>query len=256
MCICCVVLAEWRHLPRLVSHAHVPLLQGMQLAIDLSEAYQLHSSFSASGGSALENGAAGGGGAQSLLSSTTTMMKQIIKPWRTRVPAVSDELAFWSELFTWRQLQYGSITQFLEGQLQQLQLQQAGETGAQAMGVGVPAQQPFGALSSLSLYFSAYSANAVVDIARAARRHGLPLTSLEILPRIHSISRVPVSACFQKLRQQIKAHWLLSTHSNKAPLYSVRTLPLVCLIILVLVLVLVSIGVRPDRKHKHQIVLE
>lgn len=221
--MCLSVIAEWRHLPRLVSHAHVPLLQGMQLAIDLSEAYQLHSSFAPGGGSALhENGGAAGGGGpgpQSLLANTT-MVKQIIKPWRTRVPAVSDDLAFWSELFTWRQLQYASITQYLEGQLQQMQ-QQVGESGAQGIGIGSPAHQPFNALSTLSLYFSAHSASAVVDVARAARRHGLPLTSLEILPRIHSISRVPVTACFQKLRQQIKAHWLLATHSNKSPLVSV-----------------------------------
>lgn len=91
-------MREWRRLPHIVSHIHLPLLQAAQQIMELQEACQIHQ-----------------GLLQSRISSLHDM-KAIVKTWRNRLPVVADDLSHWSDIFTWRQHHYQIITSHLEKQ--------------------------------------------------------------------------------------------------------------------------------------------
>ncbi|KAG8225079.1 hypothetical protein J437_LFUL000058 [Ladona fulva] len=84
-------MREWRRLPRVVSHAHLPLLQAAQQIMELQEALQIHQGLLHSGNSSLHD------------------MKAIVKTWRNRLPVIADDLSHWSDIFTWRQHHYQFI---------------------------------------------------------------------------------------------------------------------------------------------------
>ncbi|XP_053674176.1 transcription-associated protein 1 [Anopheles nili] len=89
-------MREWRRLPPIVSHIHLPILQASQQIMELQEASQIH---------------------QGLLQNRTTSlhdMKAIVKTWRNRLPVIADDLSHWSDIFTWRQHHYQIITAHLE----------------------------------------------------------------------------------------------------------------------------------------------
>uniref|UniRef100_A0A6E8VNF8 FAT domain-containing protein n=1 Tax=Anopheles coluzzii TaxID=1518534 RepID=A0A6E8VNF8_ANOCL len=89
-------MREWRRLPPIVSHIHLPILQASQQIMELQEASQIH---------------------QGLLQHRTTSlhdMKAIVKTWRNRLPVIADDLSHWSDIFTWRQHHYQIITSALE----------------------------------------------------------------------------------------------------------------------------------------------
>ncbi len=84
-------MKDWRRLPRVVSHVHLPYLQAAQQVMELQEAAQIH---------------------QGLLHGRTNSlhdMKAIVKTWRNRLPVISDDLSHWSDIFTWRQHHYQFI---------------------------------------------------------------------------------------------------------------------------------------------------
>ncbi|XP_035793214.1 transcription-associated protein 1-like isoform X2 [Anopheles albimanus] len=91
-------MREWRRLPPIVSHIHLPILQASQQIMELQEASQIH---------------------QGLVQNRTTSlhdMKAIVKTWRNRLPVIADDLSHWSDIFTWRQHHYQIITTHLEQQ--------------------------------------------------------------------------------------------------------------------------------------------
>ncbi|XP_033222256.1 transformation/transcription domain-associated protein [Belonocnema kinseyi] len=94
-------MREWRRLPHIVSHIHLPLLQAAQQIMELQEAMQIH---------------------QGLLhgrSSSLHDMKAIVKTWRNRLPVIADDLSHWSDIFTWRQHHYTFISNHYENQKDQ-----------------------------------------------------------------------------------------------------------------------------------------
>lgn len=91
-------MREWRRLPHIVSHIHLPLLQAAQQIMELQEACQIHQGLLQSRNSSLHD------------------MKAIVKTWRNRLPVVADDLSHWSDIFTWRQHHYQIITSHLEKQ--------------------------------------------------------------------------------------------------------------------------------------------
>jgi transformation/transcription domain-associated protein len=80
-------MREWRRLPPIVSHIHLPILQSAQQIMELQEASQIH---------------------QTPLK--VPDMKAVVKTWRNRLPAIADDLSHWSDIFTWRQHHYQIIT--------------------------------------------------------------------------------------------------------------------------------------------------
>lgn len=94
-------MREWRRLPYIVSHVHLPLLQAAQQIMELQEAMQIH---------------------QGLLHGRSTSlhdMKAIVKTWRNRLPVIADDLSHWSDIFTWRQHHYTFITNHFNAQQDQ-----------------------------------------------------------------------------------------------------------------------------------------
>ncbi|CAK1549719.1 unnamed protein product [Leptosia nina] len=91
-------LREWRRLPRLVSHAHLPLLRAAQQLMELSEAAQIHTGLVHSRPTSLHD------------------MKAIVKTWRNRLPVVADPLSHWGAIFTWRQHHYQFIASHYDSQ--------------------------------------------------------------------------------------------------------------------------------------------
>ncbi|XP_065334181.1 transformation/transcription domain-associated protein isoform X2 [Cloeon dipterum] len=85
-------MKEWRRLPRVVSHIHLPLLQAAQLIMELQEAAQIHQGFHHTRPNSLHD------------------MKAIVKTWRNRLPVVADNLSHWGDVFTWRQHQFSFIS--------------------------------------------------------------------------------------------------------------------------------------------------
>lgn len=110
-------MREWRRLPSIVSHIHLPILQAAQQIMELQEACQIHQ------------------GLKQCRLSSLHDMKAIVKTWRNRLPVIADDLSHWSDIFTWRQHHYQIITSHLEKQ------PEVGPGGSQSMlGVHASAQ--------------------------------------------------------------------------------------------------------------------
>ncbi|KAJ9592433.1 hypothetical protein L9F63_015849, partial [Diploptera punctata] len=91
-------MREWRRLPHIVSHIHLPLLQAAQQIMELQEAAQIHQ--------ALLHGR----------SSSLHDMKAIVKTWRNRLPVIADDLSHWNDIFMWRQHHYTFIAAHYDSQ--------------------------------------------------------------------------------------------------------------------------------------------
>lgn len=89
-------LSEWRRLPHIVSHIHLPYLQAAQQIMELQEAYQIHKGLIQTHQNSLHD------------------MKAIVKTWRNRLPVIADDLTHWHDIFTWRQHHYQHIVKHYE----------------------------------------------------------------------------------------------------------------------------------------------
>ncbi|XP_023232044.1 transformation/transcription domain-associated protein-like [Centruroides sculpturatus] len=171
-------IREWRRLPHIVSHIHLPMLQAAQQIMELQEAAQIHQ-----------------GLLPTHMARTTSLhdMKAIVKTWRNRLPVLSDDLSHWSDIFTWRQHHYQAIVSHYEVN----QGTQTAVESNQAM-LGVHA-----------------SAQSIIHYGKIARKHNLTGVCLDTLNRIHSIPSVPIVDCFQKIRQQVKCYLQMSSIMGK-----------------------------------------
>lgn len=171
-------IREWRRLPHIVSHIHLPMLQAAQQIMELQEAAQIHQ-----------------GLLPTHMARTTSLhdMKAIVKTWRNRLPVLSDDLSHWSDIYTWRQHHYQAIVSHYE-------VNQGAQTTVetnQAM-LGVHA-----------------SAQSIIHYGKIARKHNLTGVCLDSLSRIHNIPSVPIVDCFQKIRQQVKCYLQMSSIMGK-----------------------------------------
>ncbi|OTF77711.1 Nipped-A-like protein [Euroglyphus maynei] len=174
------LLKEWRKLPKIVSFAHINILQGAHQVIELNEAHNLnHILYNALGAYPNER--------------PSYELRSLIKTWKNRLPIVADDLSHWSDIFTWRQHHYQMIVTRFE---QEIKLQQQ---------QGNPIPQ--GAASN-ALCGAHASAQSLIHLAKVARKHFLINVALDQLNRIHTIPKVPIVDCFQKIRQQLKCHLL------------------------------------------------
>uniref|UniRef100_A0A6A7FXF6 Transformation/transcription domain-associated protein-like n=6 Tax=Hirondellea gigas TaxID=1518452 RepID=A0A6A7FXF6_9CRUS len=84
-------IKEWKRLPSIVSHIHLPYLQAAQQVMELQEACQIHQGLNQNRANSLHD------------------MKAFVKTWRNRLPVIADDLSHWSDIFTWRQHHYQFI---------------------------------------------------------------------------------------------------------------------------------------------------
>ncbi|XP_060086157.1 transformation/transcription domain-associated protein-like [Ylistrum balloti] len=175
-----LAIKEWRRLPSIVSHIHVPLLQAAQQIMELQEAAQINQGLQP---------------ANITRSSSLHDMKAIVKTWRNRLPMISDDLSHWSDIFTWRQHHYQFIVEHYDNHSQQ----DPQNSNHSMLGVHASAQ-------------------AIIHFGKIARKHNLTGVCLDSLSRIHTIPSVPIVDCFQKIRQQVKCYLQMSGSMGKTEL--------------------------------------
>lgn len=171
-----ILVKEWRRLPCIVSSAHIKILHAAHQVIELQEAAHLH------------KGLFG----QSPISHPGVFIhdrhpvdiRAIIKTWRNRLPIMADDLSHWSDIFTWRQHHYQAIVSRFD----------------------TDATRGNASNGQNSLIGSHASAQSLINYARIARKHCLFNVCMDSLNRIHTIPKVPIVDCFQKIRQQLKCH--------------------------------------------------
>ncbi|KAJ8314001.1 hypothetical protein KUTeg_008562 [Tegillarca granosa] len=175
-----LAIKEWRRLPSIVSHIHVPLLQAAQQIMELQEAAQINQGLQP---------------ANITRSTSLHDMKAIVKTWRNRLPMISDDLSHWSDIFTWRQHHYQFIVNHYDSHAQQ----DPQNSNHSMLGVHASAQ-------------------AIIHFGKIARKHNLTGVCLDSLSRIHTIPSVPIVDCFQKIRQQVKCYLQMSGALGKSEL--------------------------------------
>lgn len=209
-------IKEWRRLPSVISHIHIPLLQAAQQIMELQEAGQIHSGFAVQG----TVSRMGGGIASSQLHD----MKAIVKTWRNRLPVLADDLSHWSDIFAWRQHHYQAIVSHYDSSSLTLP-SVAGNSNTSAAAQPGPGQQTTSAGPSSSagenqashaMLGVHASAQSIIYYGKVARKHGLISVCLDSLNRIHTIPSVPIVDCFQKIRQQVKCY-LHTSNSGSTP---------------------------------------
>lgn len=171
-------MREWRRLPHIVSHIHLPLLQAAQQIMELQEAMQIHQGLIHGRNSSLHD------------------MKAIVKTWRNRLPVIADDLSHWSDIFTWRQHHYSFISNHYDRS-------------------NVAGQDQNANHSMLGVHASA---QAIIHFGKIARKQNLCGVCLESLSRIYTIPSVPIVDCFQKIRQQVKCYVQLASVNGKTEL--------------------------------------
>ncbi|XP_077513657.1 transcription-associated protein Nipped-A isoform X4 [Amblyomma americanum] len=204
-------IREWRRLPHIVSHVHVPLLQAAQQIMELQEAAQIHQGLQPAAAVAA---AVGRPAPPSLYD-----MRAIVKTWRNRLPVLSDDLSHWSDIFTWRQHHYQPrCAPRSERTPQRLARSRHPPVHAQAIvshydgGAGQAGAEAPGNQAMLGVHASAQS---IIHYGKVARKHGLTNVCLDSLSRIHTIPSVPIVDCFQKIRQQVKCYLQMSNVTGK-----------------------------------------
>ena len=106
-----MALKEWRRLPRLVSPAHMTLLQAAQQIVELQEAFQIQNNLNTLG----QLNQTGNNNAN-LNPTILQEIKAVIKRWRARLPLISDDISYWNDIFTWRQFHFEAFTKFYDKQ--------------------------------------------------------------------------------------------------------------------------------------------
>lgn len=178
-------IQTWKKLPHIITNAHIPLLQAAQQLLELNEAKSLHLSLYGASRNPMHE------------------LRTILKAWPKRVPILLDDLTYWSDILTWRQHQYQTIVTHFENQ--------AALQGAPAI---LTPDNP----STIAMQGTHFSAQGIISFGTVARKQGLANVSLDLLSRIHTIPRVPIFDCFQKIRQQIKCYLQMPLSPDKSEL--------------------------------------
>ncbi|CAF4480324.1 unnamed protein product [Rotaria socialis] len=201
-------LKEWKHLPNYISNSHLNLLQASQRIIELQESAQIllniqtntnnNNNTSTSIISTTTNGNT---------STTTTNIRQttnihefktIVKTWKSRLPLINDSLSYWNDIFTWREIQYSTISSQFDKEL--------GGTNMPS-GNNLNASNPNTGQVLLGIHAIAQS---ITQLAKIARKHHMPNICMEILSRIGTvIPSVPVVDSYQKIKQIVKCYLVL-----------------------------------------------
>ncbi|KAH7963447.1 hypothetical protein HPB52_021214 [Rhipicephalus sanguineus] len=146
-------IREWRRLPQIVSHVHVPLLQAAQQIMELQEAAQIHQGL-------LPTGSNVGRPAPT----SVYDMRAIVKTWRNRLAVLTDDLSHWSDIFTWRQHHYQAIVSHFDNAPASLVPEVPGNQHQSMLGVHASAQS-------------------IIHYGKIARKHGLVNVCLDSLSR-------------------------------------------------------------------------
>ncbi|TGZ65912.1 hypothetical protein CRM22_005642 [Opisthorchis felineus] len=198
------MLREWRRLPMIVTNQHIPLLQTAHRAVEIVEGNSLlaqycggtlggpnatlpSSTYSASPGQASSTPSSIGvpstsnaptSAAASVALRMHEYYKTMFKSWQSRPPAIGDDLGFWHDLFSWRQVVEETIISCHP------HVQKFGSERANLV-----------AVCERELAFSQ------LQLARGARKHNFPSIAQQHLDRYTRMNLPPL---FEKTKQEIK----------------------------------------------------
>jgi len=204
-------LKEWKHLPNYISNSHFNLLQASQRIIELQESAQILLNIQTNSNN--NNSTNNSNTSTSIISTTTNgststtttnirqttnihELKTIVKTWKSRLPLINDPLSFWNDIFTWRELQYSTISSQYDKDLNGTNSSLTNSinntnTGQFLLGIHAIAQS-------------------ITQLGKIARKHQMPNVCMEILSRIGTvIPSVPVVDSYQKIKQIIKCYLVL-----------------------------------------------
>jgi transformation/transcription domain-associated protein len=166
-------IRKWHQLPKRITNAHIPLLQGFQQLVELHDASVICQSLAQTNANNLDV--------------KSGELKLLLGTWRDRLPNVWDDITAWQDLVTWRQHIFGLINTTY---LQLLPPQGQNASGA-------------------SFAYRGYHETAWIinRFAHVARKHQLPEVCISQLSRIYTLPNIEIQEAFLKLREQAKCHY-------------------------------------------------
>ncbi|QRV73100.1 histone acetyltransferase SAGA, TRRAP/TRA1 component, PI-3 kinase superfamily TRA1 protein [Ceratobasidium sp. AG-Ba] len=169
-------LRKWVTLPKLMSMAHVPLLQHFQQFVELQEAAQIFMSLSMTNAQNLEK--------------RSSELKVVLQAWRERLPNLWDDIGLWSDLIAWRSHVFEMINKTY------LPLVPSVVTNNTSN-------------NSNTCGYRGYHETAWIinRFAHVARKHGLTDVCHTSLAKIYTLPNIEISEAFLKLREQAKCHY-------------------------------------------------
>ena len=173
-------IRKWHQLPKRITNAHIPILQGFQQLVELHDAQVIFQSLHVTNTSNLDT--------------KSQELKLLLGSWRDRLPNVWDDINAWQSLVTWRQHIFTQINKTYLGLIQ-------------------PAQ---GSNTGSSYAYRGYHETAWIinRFAHVARKHQLLDVCIAQLSKIYTLPNIEIQEAFLKLREQAKCHYQNSSELN------------------------------------------
>lgn len=166
-------IRKWHQLPKRITSAHIPILQGFQQLVELQDAQMIFQSLHQTTASNLDQ--------------KSQELKLLLGSWRDRLPNVWDDINAWQSLVTWRQHIFHQINQTYLGLI----------------------QPPGSTNTGNSFAYRGYHETAWIinRFAHVARKHQLPEVCISQLGKIYTLPNIEIQEAFLKLREQAKCHY-------------------------------------------------
>lgn len=170
-------LKEWKHLPNYISNSHLNLLQASQRIIELQESAQIllniqtNSNNSNNMSTSIISTSTNGNTSTTNIRQTTNIheLKTIVKTWKSRLPLINDPLSFWNDIFTWRELQYSTISSQFDKDLN---------------GTGGSLTNTLSNANTGQVLLGIHAiAQSITQLGKIARKHQMPNVCMEVLSR-------------------------------------------------------------------------
>ncbi|MCJ1286042.1 hypothetical protein MMC26_005384 [Xylographa opegraphella] len=173
-------IRKWHQLPKRITNAHIPILQGFQQLVELHDAQMICQSLASTTAINLDQ--------------KSQELKLLLGTWRDRLPNVWDDINAWQDLVTWRQ----HIFQLINRKYLALLPPQAGNA------------------TGNSFAYRGYHETAWIinRFAHVARKHQLPEVCISQLSKIYTLPNIEIQEAFLKLREQAKCHYQNPTELN------------------------------------------
>ncbi|KAK9238263.1 hypothetical protein V1525DRAFT_117414 [Lipomyces kononenkoae] len=172
-----LTLRKWNSLPKVITKAHIPLLQAFQQFVELLEASQLYKNLATTDVNNVET--------------KSQEMKVILQAWRERLPNMWDDINVWGDLVAWRQHVFSVINKYYLPLVPQIQAQYGNNS------------------TTNSTSYRGYHEIAWIinRFAHVARKHGMTDVCIGQLTKIYSLPNIEIQEAFLKLREQAKCHY-------------------------------------------------
>ncbi|KAK6407439.1 transcription-associated protein 1, partial [Oleoguttula sp. CCFEE 5521] len=166
-------IKNWHKLPKMITNAHIGLLENFQQLVELHDASVICSSLAQTNAGNLDV--------------KSQELKVLLSTWRDRLPNLWDDINAWQDLVTWRQ----HIFHLINGTyLNLLPTGQGNATGS-------------------SYAYRGYHETAWIinRFAHVARKHQMPEVCINQLSKIYTLPNIEIQEAFLKLREQAKCHY-------------------------------------------------